>query len=120
MFFILGREGILFPVPANMFAMVLLYPSILTKTSEIVMTEEPPLVHITSFLHESETPDITGFRFVAYYNGGQARATILVEHVSLDPQQPDTFCDKLRRLADALSEAARYPQGIHWHLPGER
>ena len=83
-------------------------------------SENVSLIHITSLHYEPDSPDIKGFRFVADYNNAQARATILVEHASLDPKRPETFCDELRRLAHSLLEAAQRPQGIHWHLQDER
>jgi len=81
------------------------------------MTQRTSLIHITTLHRDPDSPQITGFQFVTHYNDAQARATIQVEHVSLDQQQPDTFRSELRRLAHSLLEAAQSPQGILWHLP---
>lgn len=79
-----------------------------------------PILSITSLHSEPDNRAITGFRFEVRYDGAQAKATILVETPSLDPERPDTFASELRRLGNSLLEAAQSPQCILWHLRDER
>jgi hypothetical protein len=77
-------------------------------------------VYAGTLFQEPGSGAITGVRFHVWLRSGRAAVTIEDPPPSVDLSHADTFRAALWELAAILSEAARSPDRILWHLPDKR
>lgn len=81
-----------------------------------------PCVYVNHTHHDLDRSGgaMTGISFRVDYTRGQAEVLILEAPGLSEQERLAAFRDELRRLGEALLEAAQSPQAIFWHPPPRR